>query len=246
LVEEMNFQLAIWRQILPQQPGTLISYEIRDVSSDMSFLEMLDVLNEQLASSDKEPIQFDSDCREGICGTCSLVINGVPHGAACQLYMREFLNNSQITIEPFRAAAFPVLQDLVVDRSALDRIIAAGGYVSINTGSAPEANNLAISKADADRALDLATCIGCGACIAICPNSSAALFTGAKVAQYTHLPQGQPERSTRVQNMVAQMDREGFGNCSNHGHCAAHCPQSIPLNAIAALRQEYLGSPWRK
>jgi succinate dehydrogenase / fumarate reductase, iron-sulfur subunit len=244
----LNFRLAIWRQASSSESGRLVEYDIRDVSVDMSFLEMLDVLNDGLTKSGQEPIQFDSDCREGICGTCSLVINGVPHGgkgSTCQLYMRNFQDGERITIEPFRAQAFPVIKDLVVDRSALDRLITAGGYVSVNTGSAAEANALPISKAAAEQAFDLATCIGCGACVAACPNASASLFLGAKVAQYTYLPQGQPERTQRVGAMVEAMDAEGFGNCSNHGHCANICPQDIPLSAIATLRQEYLRSLWK-
>jgi succinate dehydrogenase / fumarate reductase, iron-sulfur subunit len=243
----MHFQLSIWRQESPRNQGQLVDYEVADISPDMSFLEMLDVLNERLTATAAGPIQFDSDCREGICGSCSLVINGVPHGgkgSTCQLYMRSFQSGVRIVIEPFRAKAFPVVQDLVVDRSGLDRLIAAGGYVSVNTGSATEANTMPIPQAAAEQAFDLATCIGCGACIAACPNASAALFLGAKVAQYTHLPQGQAERSQRVGKMVMAMDEEGFGNCSNHGHCANICPQDIPLSAIATLRQEYLRSLW--
>jgi succinate dehydrogenase / fumarate reductase, iron-sulfur subunit len=243
----MQFQLSIWRQGSPGDPGQLVDYDIEDISPDMSCLEMLDVLNEHLTATAGGPIQFDSDCREGICGSCSLVINGVPHGgrgSTCQLYMRSFQSGAKITIEPFRAKAFPVIKDLVVDRSGLDRLIAAGGYVSVNTGSAIEANIIPIPKAAAEQAFDLATCIGCGACIAACPNASAALFLGAKVSQYTHLPQGQTERGQRVDRMVRAMDEEGFGNCSNHGHCAKICPQDIPLEAIATLRQEYLRSIW--
>lgn len=243
----MQFQLSIWRQGSPGEPGELVDYQVDDISPDMSFLEMLDVLNDRLTTTGAEPIQFDSDCREGICGSCSLVINGVPHGvqgSTCQLYMRSFRSGAKITIEPFRAKAFPVVKDLVVDRSALDRLIAAGGYVSVNTGSAIEANTLPIPTAAAEQAFDLATCIGCGACIAACPNASASLFLGAKVAQYTYLPQGQTERHQRVSKMVAAMEAEGFGNCSNHGHCAQICPQDIPLSAIATLRQEYWRSLW--
>jgi succinate dehydrogenase / fumarate reductase, iron-sulfur subunit len=247
-VNNLSFRLAIWRQSGPDELGGLVDYDIGDISADMSFLEMLDVLNYSLTSSGQEPIQFDSDCREGICGTCSLVINGFPHGgrgSTCQLYMRNFQDGDRIIIEPFRAQAFPVIKDLVVDRSALDRIIAAGGYISVNTGSAAEANAVPISKATAEQAFDLATCIGCGACVAACPNASASLFLGAKVAQYAYLPQGQPERTQRVGAMVEAMDVEGFGNCSNHGHCANICPQDISLNAIATLRQEYLRSFWK-
>ncbi len=246
-MSNLSFQLAIWRQASPQAQGKLVDYEIADISPDLSFLEMLDLLNERLTNGGREPIQFDSDCREGICGTCSLTIDGVPHGgkgSTCQLYMRNFPDRSRITIEPFRARAFPIIQDLVIDRSAFDRIIAAGGYISVNTGSAPDANALPIAKAVADIALDLATCIGCGACVAACPNAAAALFVGAKVSQYTQLPQGQPERGRRVNNMVAAMDAEGFGNCSNHGRCAQICPQEIPLSAIATLRREYWRSQW--
>jgi succinate dehydrogenase / fumarate reductase, iron-sulfur subunit len=245
----LNFQLAIWRQASATEPGKLVNYEIDDISPEISFLEMLDVLNERLTANGEEPIEFDSDCREGICGTCSLTIDGVPHGgqgSTCQLYMRKFTNGARITIEPFRARAFPVIKDLVIDRSAFDRIMAAGGYISEHAGSAPDANAILISKASAEQAFDLATCIGCGACVAACPNAASALFVGAKVAQYTHLPQGQPERELRVRNMVEAMDAEGFGNCSNHGQCATICPQVIPLSAIATLRQEYFRSLWHR
>ena len=211
----------------------------------MSFLEMLDVLNEQLIKKGEEPIAFDSDCREGICGTCGLVINGLAHGhlkktATCQLHMRHFKDGARITIEPFRAKSFPVIKDLVVDRSAFDRIIQKGGYTSVNTGSACDGNVLLISKEIADKAMDAATCIGCGACVAACPNASASLFVGAKISQYALLPQGHPERTLRALQMVEQMDREGFGNCSNHGECEAVCPQGISLQNIARMRREYL------
>lgn len=247
-MNNLSFHLAIWRQANAKESGKLVNYEIDRISPDMSFLEMLDALNERLTNSGQEPIQFDSDCREGICGTCSLAIDGVPHGgkgSTCQLYMRSFSNGARITIEPFRAQAFPVIKDLIVDRSALDRIIAAGGYVSETAGSAPDANAILIAKAAAEQAFDLATCIGCGACVAACPNAAAALFVGAKVGQYTYLPQGQPERERRVRNMTQAMDAEGFGNCSNHGQCADICPQDIPLSAIATLRQEYFRSLWK-
>ena len=245
----LNFQLAIWRQASAREQGKLVNYEIDDISPEMSFLEMLDMLNERLTANGEEPIQFDSDCREGICGTCSLTIDGVPHGgqgSTCQLYLRKFTNGARITIEPFRARAFPIIKDLIIDRSAFDRIMVAGGYISEHAGSAPDANAILIPKAAAEQAFDLATCIGCGACVAACPNAASALFVGAKVAQYTHLPQGQPERELRVRNMVEAMDAEGFGNCSNHGQCATICPQVIPLSAIATLRQEYFRSLWHR
>ncbi len=244
---DLNFQLAIWRQASANEPGKLVNYEIDDISPELSFLEMLDVLNARLSDNGEEPIQFDSDCREGICGTCSLTIDGVPHGgqgSTCQLYLRQFTNGARITIEPFRARAFPVIKDLIIDRSAFDRIIAAGGYVAVDPSHVPDANAIAIPQSAAEQAFDLATCIGCGACVAACPNAAAALFVGAKVAQYTYLPQGEPERQQRVQNMVAAMDAEDFGNCSNHGQCATICPQAIPLSAIATLRQEYFKSLW--
>ena len=248
-MSNLNFQLAIWRQANADARGKLVNYKIDDISPEISFLEMLDVLNDRLTQTGQEPIAFDSDCREGICGTCSLTIDGIPHGgrgSTCQLYMRNFTNGARITIEPFRARAFPVIKDLIIDRSAFDRIIAAGGYISENAGSDPDANAILIPKAAAEQAFDLATCIGCGACVAACPNAAAALFVGAKVSQYTHLPQGQPERELRVRNMVEAMDAEGFGNCSNHGQCATICPQVIPLSAIATLRQEYFRSLWHK
>ena len=244
---DLNFQLAIWRQASAKEPGKLVNYEIDRISPEISLLEMLDVLNERLSANGEEPIQFDSDCREGICGTCSLTIDGVPHGgkgSTCQLYMRKFANGTRITIEPFRARAFPVIKDLIIDRSAFDRIIAAGGYIATDASHVPDANAIAIPQAAAERAFDLATCIGCGACVAACPNAAAALFVGANVARYTYLPQGEPERKLRVQKMVAAMDGEDFGNCSNHGQCANICPQSIPLSAIATLRQEYFKSLW--
>jgi succinate dehydrogenase / fumarate reductase iron-sulfur subunit len=243
--EKMTLYLKIWRQKSPNTPGEMVPYTVHNISPHMSFLEMLDVLNEQLIKEGKEPVEFDNDCREGICGMCSLVINGIPHGpesetASCQLHMRHFKDGDTITIEPFRAKAFPLVKDLVVDRSAFDRIIAKGGYVSVNTGNAQDANNLPIGKEMADKAMDAAQCIGCGACVAACPNASAALFVGAKIAQYTYLPQGHPERHRRVANMVAQMDEEGFGSCSNHGECEAVCPKGISIETIAVMRREYL------
>jgi len=219
--KNMTLTLRIWRQKDANSKGGFETYTVADISPDMSFLEMLDVLNDNLTKEGKEPVEFDNDCREGICGMCSLVINGIPHGdqhrtATCQLHMRHFHDGQTITIEPFRAKAFPVVKDLVVDRSAFDRIIAKGGYISVNTGSAQDANNIPISKEAADAAMDSAECIGCGACVAACPNASASLFVSAKISQYTFLPQGQPERYRRVLRMVEQMDAEGFGGCSNH------------------------------
>ncbi len=224
-------------------------YHVRDISPDLSFLEMLDLLNEQLSMSGENPIQFDSDCREGICGTCGLVINGVPHGgkqqtSTCQLYMRHFQDGETITIEPFRARSFPIIKDLVVDRSAFDRIIETGGYISVNTGNAPDANAIPISKISADLAMDLAECIACGACVAACPNASASLFVAANIARYTFLPQGKLERFDRVAAMVGKMDAEGFGNCSNHGVCGTICPKEISISAIATMRSEYIKSAW--
>jgi succinate dehydrogenase / fumarate reductase, iron-sulfur subunit len=235
----VRLTLRIWRQ--RGDAGRLVEYAVDGVSPDMSFLEMLDVLNERLP----DPVAFDSDCREGICGMCSLVINGVPHGprrgtATCQLHMRHFSDGDVITVEPWRARAFPVIKDLVVDRSALDRIIAAGGYVTAPTGSAPDAAAIPVPRADAETAFDAATCIGCGACVAACPNASATLFTAAKVAHLGALPQGRPERHDRVLAMVGRMDAEGFGGCTNTGECTAACPKSIPLDVISRLNADLL------
>jgi succinate dehydrogenase / fumarate reductase iron-sulfur subunit len=238
----MKLTLKIWRQPDAGSAGAMHTYEVDDVSADMSFLEMLDVLNEQLNARDEEPIAFDSDCREGICGMCGLMINGEPHGpevtTTCQLHMRSFQDGDEIVIEPWRADAFPVVKDLCVDRSAFDRIIQNGGYISVNTGSAPEAHSIQVPKEAADRAFDVATCIGCGACVAACPNGSASLFMGAKVTHLGELPQGQAERDTRVVSMVAQHDHEGFGGCTNIGECTAACPKEIPLDVISQLNKD--------
>ncbi len=241
----MKLKLKIWRQRNPKNKGKFETYSLEGVSPDMSFLEMLDVLNSTLIEQGQDPVAFDHDCREGICGACSMVINGKPHGplkavTTCQLHMRSFKDGDTVTIEPWRAAAFPVIKDLVVDRTSFDRIISAGGFVSVNTGNAQDANNLPINKEDADKAFTAAACIGCGACVAACPNSSAMLFVGAKVTQLALLPQGQPERKTRALNMVRQMDKEGFGFCSNHGACEVECPKEISLENIAKLNREYL------
>jgi succinate dehydrogenase / fumarate reductase iron-sulfur subunit len=243
-MQGITLNLMIWRQLNAQDKGNFVKYTLPDVSPDMSFLEMLDVLNEKITKEGGEPVEFDNDCREGVCGMCSLVINGFPHGpnertATCQLYMRHFKDGDTITIEPFRAKAFPVVRDLVVDRSAFDRIIAAGGYTSVNTGSAPDGNAIPVPKENADHAIDAAECIGCGACVAACPNASAVLFVGAKIAQYTFLPQGEPERKRRAMRMVQQMDIEGFGNCSNHAECEAVCPKGISIMNIARMRREF-------
>ncbi len=240
----MTLKLLVWRQADANTPGKMVPYTVENVSPHMSFLEMLDVLNEKIIKEGGDPIEFDNDCREGICGMCSLVINGIPHGtqhrtATCQLHMRHFNDGDTITIEPFRAKAFPVVKDLVVDRSAFDRIITKGGYISVNTGSAPDANSLPISKENADHAMDAAECIGCGACVAACPNASAALFVGAKISQYTFLPQGQTEAKRRALQMIGQMDAEGFGNCSNHGECEAVCPKEISILNIARMRRQF-------
>ncbi|MDX5319035.1 MAG: succinate dehydrogenase/fumarate reductase iron-sulfur subunit [Actinomycetes bacterium] len=245
----MKVTLNIWRQPGPDAPGRMVSYQLVGISDHMSFLEMLDVLNEELFARGEEPVQFDSDCREGICGMCGLVINGVAHGpevtTTCQLHMRSFKDGDTITIEPWRAAAFPVIKDLVVDRSALDRIIAAGGYISVNTGAAPDAHAVPVPKPDADRAFEAAACIGCGACVAACPNASAMFFTAAKVTHLGMLPQGQPEREARVVAMLNQQDAEGFGGCQNIGECAAVCPKEIPLDVISQLNAD-LSRSWRR
>ncbi|NHN56558.1 succinate dehydrogenase/fumarate reductase iron-sulfur subunit [Calidifontibacter sp. DB0510] len=239
----MNLTLKIWRQNDAADAGRLVDYPVEGITEDMSFLEMLDVLNEQLQARGEEPVAFDSDCREGICGMCSLMINGEAHGpevtTTCQLHMRSFKDGETITIEPWRASAFPIIRDLVVDRSAFDRIIQAGGYISVNTGAAPEANNIQVPKVAADRAFDTATCIGCGACAAACPNASAMLFLGAKVTHLGELPQGQAERSPRVVNMLNQHDAEGFGGCTNIGECATACPKEIPLDVISQLNKDF-------
>lgn len=243
----ISVNLKIWRQPSRDMPGGFFSYFAKDISTDMSFLEMLDVVNEQLIHEGIEPIAFESDCREGICGACSLVINGIPHGpqkstTTCQLHMRSFRDGDEIIIEPFRAKSFPVIKDLVVDRSAFDRIIQAGGFISANTGGAPDANTILIGKKIAERAFDAAACIGCGACVAACKNASAMLFVGAKVAHLADLPQGDPERKARVQNMVIAMDKEQFGSCTNTLECEAVCPKDISTAVIGRLNRELMCS----
>ena len=239
----MNLKLKIWRQKSTNAEGRLVDYEAKNISADASFLEMLDLLNEDLLAKGEEPIAFDHDCREGICGTCSLTINGVAHGRSatttCQLYMRKFKDGDTVYIEPFRARPFPVVRDLVVDRAAYERIQQAGGYVTARTGSAPDGNAIPIAKKHADAAMEAAACIGCGACAAACPNGSAMLFVGAKVSHLAHLPQGQPERTERVLAMVRQMDSEGFGNCSNYLECEAVCPADIPASVINLLNRDF-------
>jgi len=240
----MRLTLRIWRQSNPETQGRLISYEVDDISPDMSFLEVLDRLNDRLILAGDEPVAFDHDCREGICGACGVMINGRPHGpgqtTTCQLHMRAFRDNDVIDVEPWRSAAFPVIKDLVVDRTAFDRIVSSGGYITAPTGSAPDANAILVPKPDAETAFANATCIGCGACVAACPNGSAMLFTAAKVTHLGVLPQGAPERSTRVLGMVAAMDAEGFGGCTNSGECASVCPKGIPFGSIANLNREFL------
>ena len=247
----MNFTLHVWRQKNANDKGGMVTYPAHGVSPDMSFLEMLDVVNGELLEKGKEPIAFDSDCREGICGTCCLMINGRAHGpqrgvATCQTYMRQFHDGQEIYVEPWRARAFPVVRDLVVDRGALDRIIQAGGYVSVNTGGARDANSLPVPRPAAERAMDAAACIGCGACVAACKNASAMLFTAAKVSHLALLPQGKVERTERVRRMVAQMDREGFGNCTNYYECEAACPKEISVQFIAQMNREYLTASLKK
>jgi succinate dehydrogenase / fumarate reductase iron-sulfur subunit len=241
----MNFTLRVWRQSGPDDAGRFETVEAKDVSPDSSFLEMLDMVNDEMEAAGKDPIAFDSDCREGICGTCGMMISGLAHGpgqhrATCQVYMREFTDGDTLTLEPFKANGFPIVKDLVVDRESFDRIQQAGGYVSVNTGSAPDANAIPVPRENADEAFDAAQCIGCGACVASCKNASAMLFVGAKVAHLGLLPQGQPERNQRVVDMVAQMDAEGFGNCTNEYECEAACPKGISVANIARLNRDYL------
>jgi succinate dehydrogenase / fumarate reductase iron-sulfur subunit len=242
----VNLTLKVWRQVSPAVKGKMVSYHVTDVSPDMSFLEMLDVLNEQLILDNDDPIAFDHDCREGICGSCGLMINGIAHGpqqtTTCQLHMRSFTDGDVIDIEPWRSGGFPVVKDLVVDRSAFDRIIAVGGYITAPTGTAPEAHSTLVPKKDSDAAFDAATCIGCGACVAACPNGSAMLFTAAKVSHLGLMPQGQPERDTRVLKMVAQQDAEDFGGCTNIGECSAVCPKGISMETISRLNHDLLGA----
>jgi succinate dehydrogenase iron-sulfur subunit len=246
----MKLTLKIWRQNNTNAAGRFVDYQVDGVTPDMSFLEMLDVLNERLIGRGDEPVAFEHDCREGICGSCGFVINGVPHGprrhtTVCQLHMRFFKDGDSLTLEPWRAAAFPIVRDLVVDRSAFDRIIQAGGYISAPTGSAPDANAILVGKEAADRAFDAAACIGCGACVAACPNAASMLFTAAKVTHLNALPQGQPERDERTLNMVAAMRSEAFGSCSNHGKCEAVCPKGIPLEFIAGLNRDVIRAAFR-
>ncbi len=243
----MNLTLKVWRQKNKSDKGRFETYPVQDISPDMSFLEMFDVLNEKLINDGKEPVAFDHDCREGICGMCSMFINGRPHGplqgvTTCQLHMRSFKTGDTIVVEPWRAKAFPVIKDLAVDRSAFDRIIASGGFISVNTGNAQDANATPIGKDDADASFAAAMCIGCGACVAACKNASAMLFVSAKISQFALLPQGQPERNQRVLNMVAQMDAEGFGSCTNTGACEAECPKGISLSNIARMNRDFIGA----
>jgi succinate dehydrogenase / fumarate reductase, iron-sulfur subunit len=245
--KNIDVTLKVWRQKNSKTQGNFETYDMKGVSTDMSFLEMFDVLNEKLINDGKEPVAFDHDCREGICGMCSMYINGQPHGpnkgvTTCQLHMRSFNSGDTIVVEPWRAAAFPVIKDLAVDRSAFDRIIAAGGFISVNTGNAQDANSLPIGKEIADEAFSAATCIGCGACVAACKNASAMLFVSAKVSQLSLLPQGKPEAAERAENMVAKMDEEGFGACTNTGACSAECPKEISLTHIARLNREFLSA----
>ena len=247
----MDLKLMVWRQTGPDDKGRMDKIDAPGISEHASFLEMLDVVNERLMEQGKEPIAFDHDCREGICGCCGAVVDGVPHGpqpgtTLCQLHMRHYKDGDTIYIEPWRAKAFPVIRDLVVDRDALDRIIQAGGFVSVGTGASPDANAMPISKDAADLAMDFATCIGCGACVAACPNASAMLFTSAKVAQLGLLPQGQPERYRRARAMVDTMEAEGFGGCTNHGECEAACPKEISVDALARLNRDFINSTWKK
>lgn len=241
----MNLRLHIWRQAGPSVEGSLKAYDVKNVSEHMSFLEMLDVLNEDLIVKGETPVAFDHDCREGICGSCGMVVNGVPHGperktTVCQLHMRKFKDGDEIYIEPWRASAFPVTRDLVVDRAAFDRIIQKGGFVSVNTGNAQDGNATPVAKTDADRAMDAAACIGCGACVAACPNASAMLFVAAKIGHLASLPQGQAERDSRARDMVLQMDAEGFGSCTNHYECEAACPKGISVEFIAQMNRDFV------
>jgi len=245
----MQITLHIWRQPNANTPGKMVKYEVPNVNHEMSFLEMLDVLNEELIIRGEEPVAFDHDCREGICGMCGAMVNGVAHGplpdtTLCQLHMRHFKDGDVLYVEPWRAKAFPVIKDLVVDRSAFDRVIAAGGYISASTGSAPDGNAILVPKENADRSMDAAACIGCGACVAMCPNASAALFTGAKIAHLGLLPQGQPERETRAIAMVAQANAELFGSCTNIGECEAVCPKGITLEVIARMNKDFIRAAW--
>ena len=245
MAKHMTIYLKVWRQAGPDKPGRVVDYTLKDVSPDMSFLEMLDVLNGQLIAKNEEPVEFDSDCREGICGSCGMVINGIAHGplrgiATCQLHMRHFDDGATITVEPWRAEAFPIIKDLVVDRSAFDRIIISGGFITAKTGQAPDGNAILIGKPEQERAMDAAACIGCGACVAACPNASAALFTAAKITHLGSLPQGKLEAKRRALNMVRQMDEEGFGNCSNHAECEAVCPKEISISTIAQMRRDFM------
>ena len=245
MTKKISLTLKVWRQKAPGDKGRLIDYQADDISTDMSFLEMLDVLNEKLTLAGEEPIAFDHDCREGICGMCGAVVNGRPHGpekgtTLCQLHMRHFADGDTVYIEPWRAKAFPIIKDLVVDRSAFDTIIQAGGFISVNTGGAPDANAIPVPQAAAEKAMDAAACIGCGACVAACPNASAMLFVGAKVSHLGVLPQGRPEAAKRVQSMVSKMDELGFGNCTNEAECEAECPKEISITNIARLNREFL------
>ena len=250
-MNKLNITLKIWRQFSPEDDGELVEYNLNNLNPHMSFLEMLDVLNEKLISENNDPIAFEHDCREGICGSCSMMIDGEPHGplkgtTACQLHMFHFEDEDVITVEPWRANSFPIVKDLVVDRSAFDRIIQSGGYISVNTGSAPDGNAIPISRSDATEAFDSAACIGCGACVAVCKNSSASLFVSAKISQLSVLPQGAPEKNERVISMVNKMDEEGFGHCSNTGACEAQCPKGISINNIKHMNSEYLKAKLKK